>query len=295
MIASIITVFLYAGSSVFATRATRLIDPGRANLIRFVFALTCLTIWVAFTGLTFSGPGVVWFLISGMIGFGIGDTALFEAYSRIGSRRALLLNLALSAPIAAVTELLWLGEPLRLRDAVCIGLILSGVLLALGRNREQHAAGRSYRIGIAFGIAAAFCQGWGAVISRKGFAVAAADGLPIDAIASTFLRLGAGIVIPVLVVSWHLRQEKPLRGKVTWAVVALCAVTGFLGPVAGVACFQFALATTPSAIVLAIVATTPLVVVPLSWWSEGDRPSPLSVIGAVIASTGVAGLFLANW
>ena len=44
-----------------------------------------------------------------VVGFGLGDWALFEALPRIGSGLTVLLAQCLAAPIAAITEWLWLG------------------------------------------------------------------------------------------------------------------------------------------------------------------------------------------
>ena len=44
---------------------------------------------------------------------------------------------------------------------------------------------------------------------------------------------------------------------------------------------------TPSGVVLPIVATTPLMVMPLSAWMEGDRPPARSIYGGVLAVIGV--------
>jgi len=54
-----------------------------------------------------------------------------------------------------------------------------------------------------------------------------------------------------------------------------------------VSCYQWALATTASGIVLPIVACTPLVIIPFSYWLEGERPTPRSLLGALIAVGGV--------
>jgi drug/metabolite transporter (DMT)-like permease len=59
-----------------------------------------------------------------------------------------------------------------------------------------------------------------------------------------------------------------------------------------VGCYQWALSTTPSGIVLPIVATLPLVVIPFAWRLEGDRPGGRSIIGGIIAVTGVIALTL---
>jgi drug/metabolite transporter (DMT)-like permease len=62
------------------------------------------------------------------------------------------------------------------------------------------------------------------------------------------------------------------------------------GPALGVGCYQWALSGTPSGIVLPIVALTPLVVIPLAYVLEGERPSLRSLLGGLIAVAGTIGL-----
>ena len=64
------------------------------------------------------------------------------------------------------------------------------------------------------------------------------------------------------------------------------------GAVIGVSCYQWALFTTPSGLVLPIVACTPLVIVPLSYWMEGERPTRRSLLGGAIAVAGAVALTL---
>jgi drug/metabolite transporter (DMT)-like permease len=66
------------------------------------------------------------------------------------------------------------------------------------------------------------------------------------------------------------------------------------GPVVGVSCYQWALATTPSGIVLPIVATTPLLVIPFTYLIEHDRPRVRSLIGGAIAVAGAVALTLVH-
>jgi drug/metabolite transporter (DMT)-like permease len=65
--------------------------------------------------------------------------------------------------------------------------------------------------------------------------------------------------------------------------VALVAAVVLLGPVIGVACYQFALSTAPSGVVLPIVALSPVVIIPFSARFEGDRPKARSLAGAALA------------
>lgn len=270
-----------------------MLGPARANLARFLVALAVLALFAFIFGGGLSGPGLWLFLIGGFIGFGMGDTALFEAYSRIGARRTLLLTHTLAPPIAAITELLWMGVGLNLHQVVCIALILAGLLFALRPGNEPALAPKILLIGILFGVFSAIGQAWGAVISRQAFAVTFEAGLTIDALTATFQRLIGGIWFPLLVVYLQFRRSGAMVPKSAppraagWVVI-----NGLSGPVLGVACFQWALSTTPSAIVLAIIATTPLVVMPMTWLLEGDKPPAASLAGGALAVAGVAGLLL---
>ena len=64
------------------------------------------------------------------------------------------------------------------------------------------------------------------------------------------------------------------------------------GPAGGVTCFQWALMLKPANIVLPIVATTPLVVLPLAHFFEGEHITRRSLVGGAIAVAGVIGLAL---
>ncbi len=64
------------------------------------------------------------------------------------------------------------------------------------------------------------------------------------------------------------------------------------GAVLGVPCFQHALTEVSSAVALSITATTPILVMPMTAYSEGDVPSARSVLGAVVAVAGVVMLKL---
>ena len=54
----------------------------------------------------------------------------------------------------------------------------------------------------------------------------------------------------------------------------------------GVSCYQWALKTTPTGLVLAIVSTTPLVIMPFSTIMEGEKFTRRSICGGVLAVAG---------
>src|SRR6187431_2221049 len=119
MFESVLTTILFSFSVIFAARSARVLGPGTANLCRIVLATGFLALWSHGFGAGVRGPSFPWFFLSGVIGFGLGDMALFGALPRIGPRLAILLTQCLAAPIAALTEWVWLGTTLRSVDLAC--------------------------------------------------------------------------------------------------------------------------------------------------------------------------------
>jgi drug/metabolite transporter (DMT)-like permease len=264
-------------------------------------ALVLLGIWAHTVGQGLRGASLGWFLLSGLIGYGLGDMALFQALPRIGPRLTMLLIHCFAVPVAALSEKMWLGTTLQPREIVCICVILGGVYVALTPVRHFNLKGEVFRVGTFFGICASLGQAGGAVISRKAYQVAELSGVHMDGGTAAYQRMIGGIVTTViltlLIKGFRSRggagekEQTPMRDsrqqRRGWFFMALNAV---VGPTLGVAAFQWALSVSPSAIVLPIVATTPVVTIPLAYWIDGDRPTRRSVIGGVIAVGGAAAL-----
>src|SRR6201985_649113 len=131
MIAAILTAFLFALSAIFGRRSTLYLGSQRANLARQVVSLVLLGLWAHTLGQGLHGATLAILFISGVIGFGFGDWALFEAYPRIGSALTIVLCQCLAAPIAAITEWLWLGTEMSHLQLASSAVILVGVAMAM--------------------------------------------------------------------------------------------------------------------------------------------------------------------
>lgn len=255
-----------------------------ANLCRMTIALILLGIWAHVWGQGIQGASLRYFLLSGMIGFGFGDVALYMALPRIGPRLTIMLNQCLAAPIAAAVELAWMGIRLTVPQVVCSATVLMGVAMALAPDRSSTASRRMIVLGTVFGVFASTGQALGAVFSRKAYQVATLDGFMVDAGTASYQRMLGGILIGALfavAVMIHKRRGvhwERLRAGAPWSLLNAVA-----GPVIGIACYQWALATTPSGIVLPIVAVSPVLVMPLAYWIDGERPSKRSISGGILA------------
>lgn len=329
MLFAFTTTILFSFSAVFAARSIRTLGPLRANFARLVVACLLLGLFAHTLGHGVGGPAFGWYFLSGVVGFGLGDLALFLAFPRIGSRLTVLLTQCLAAPFAAVMEWLWLGHRPSAAEALCSTLILAGVGVAIAPAR--HAANRApgarrgvLIAGVIAGVVAALGQGGGAVISRHAAEFAERLGEPIDGMSAAYQRILGGILFTSFTVLPFRRGRGArtpavnpaslLRPEIVRETAATRAtdqpdgpadpgfvaglrrgwpwvlVNALAGPVLGVACFQTALLSTPSAIVLPLVALTPITVMPLTWWLEGDRPRMRGIVGACLAVVGAVAL-----
>jgi drug/metabolite transporter (DMT)-like permease len=302
MIPAFLATLLFAVSTMCGHRSSKQIGGAEANFWRVCLAALFLGIWANTFGSGLAGDTLPIFLFSGFIGVGLGDTGYFQALPRLGSRRTVLLVQCFTAPFAALIEWFWLGTKLNLPEIFCIAVILTGVAVALAPGDHLKISPRELRLGIAFSLFAAFCGALGTVMSRKAFAVAHAAGQFPDAGTTGYQRVLGGILIPaiiLIVVKWrsahahggvleektfHVSREKWRR---IWPWVAGNALAG---QTLGMSCFQWAIEKTPAAIVTAIVALTPVVLLPMTRIFEGEKIGVRSLVGALIAVAGVIGL-----
>jgi drug/metabolite transporter (DMT)-like permease len=282
-----LTTIFFSFSVIFAARSARLLGGATANLGRMLIATMLLSAWAFCVGEGIRGPSLGWFLVSGAVGFGLGDIALFVALPRIGARLTILLAQCLAAPFGALIEWVWLGTIVSNAQLLCGLVILLGVAIAIAPNRRISASRKELSLGVAAGVCAGFGQALGAVLSRKAYAIADAAQFAIDGGSTAFQRMLGGVVVTLLffaVVKMTRARETSVRQPSgAWLWVALNSLAG---PTLGVGCYQWALSQTPSAIVLPIVATTPVVTIPLAYLIDGEVPARRSIVGGFIAVAG---------
>ena len=301
MFASFLAAFFFALNATCAGRSVRLLGTIWANLGRLLVAACLLGFFAHTVGRGFASASLGWFMLSGLIGMGLGDLGVYAALPLLGSRLTVLMTQCLAAPIAALGEWSWIGTKLTPLQIMWGSVILVGVTVAVMPSKSSPPKVHVRPIGFLFGLVAACGQGFGALVSRKGVTVATTAGEHVAnatfGLTATYHRILAGLIFIVcwLLVLRLFRRLPPApvltpterKTSRQWVLAnAMC------GPVAGVGCYQWALATTPSGIVLPIAATTPLLAIPIAFWLEGDRPSHRSIVGAVIAVAGCIALTL---
>ena len=281
-----------------------MIGGTEANFWRLSSATLMLGGWSFAFGAGLGGQALPLFLISGLVGVGIGDLAMFQALPRLGSRLSLLLIECLGPPVGALVEWLWLGTTLSWHEIAWGVLILAGVGLALRPADQARRDPRVVMVGTVFGIISAVATAVGAVISRKAFEMAAGGDLHVNGVDAAFQRILGGLLLGGLCLLVVKRREFRIQSRAPQALVTEASkrkwkgvwpwifLNSLAGQTLGVSCMQWALRTTPTGIVLSIIAVTPIVVIPLAMVFERERPSVGSLVGGVVAIAGVLGLTL---
>ena len=299
MLPAILTTLLWSCSAICAARSARIVGGAPANLARMIVGAALLGMCAHSAGRALlGGPALPWFVASGFIGFGLGDVAMFCAISRIGPRLTMLLTHCIAAPLAAFTEWMWLGTRLGWAEIACALVILGGVALALAPDRGVKIPRRAFWIGVVCGLGSAAGQGFGSVLSRKASAFYPAthgitEGI-IGGATAAYERIVPGILIALL---FFLLTKRTAGSRVpgAWPRAWPWIIGNSLaGPCIGVAIYQWGVATTPTGILMPIVATVPVLTQFLAWKIEGHHPTRRTVLGGIIAVGGVIALAAAS-
>ncbi len=296
MLAAILTTFLWAASAVCGSRSARLVGGTEANFWRLVAATVLLGLWAHLFGQGLGGASFPLFLLSGVVGVGA-DVFLFQSYPLLGARLTILIIQCGAALIGAVVEWLWKDARLTAWQMAGGATILAGVALALAPGKHLTMTRRQLQAGIVLSVFGAFGNGFGAVLSREAYAVAEQAHENISAPTAAYQRLVGGLLVTavcLLAVAWHRSRaagasspraalSRAERWRLAWPWVLANAVAGQM---IGVSCYQWALKTTKTGLVLAVVSTVPLVIMPFSSLIEGEKMTRRSIGGGVLAVLG---------
>ena len=171
----------------------------------------------------------LWLLLSGLVGYVVGDYCLMKGYIIIGSRFGQLF-MTLSAPTAAILGRIFIGEHIRPFAIVGMLVTLTGIAVSILSKRDDAnedstatkttSMVKKFRLslpmnGLFFAVMAGICQGAGLVLSKIG----------LDNYDSSLALLGLdenmipdGAILPV-----------PLRVSIPFASTMIRGIMGLAG------------------------------------------------------------------
>ncbi len=236
-----------------------------------------------------------WMLLSGLVGYVIGDFCLFQCYIIIGSRFGQLF-MTLAPLAAALMAWLTLGQQMNWMSVLAMLVTLVGIgISVLGRGEHHRLSLKLPLNGVLFAIGAAICQGVGLVLSKIGMDHYATGAIPewLIPFSANFIRCIAGIIGFSLLL--YFREGfKPLREALhDRKGMTVATATTIFGPFVGVGFSLMAVQYTGAGIASTLMALTPIIIILPSYWLFHEKITWKAVLGALISVVGVS-LFFYN-
>ncbi|MBR1850102.1 MAG: DMT family transporter [Bacteroidales bacterium] len=308
----------WTATALFAEVGSKRMGSLPLNVVRMSMSLILLaiTMW-----LTMGAPWPrfadrstwFWLLMSGVVGYVVGDYCLMQGYIYIGSRFGQLF-MTLSAPTAAIAGRLLLGEQMRPLAIAGMVITLTGIAISILSKKESTVSLSLPPKGIFYAVMAGLCQGLGLVLSKMGLqhydAALAAAGLDTAApVAGALLPLPLYICVPfaatmiraliglagfatLLLVFAHNGRQRLNHAihdrKAMWCVLG----STVFGPFIGVSASLLATQYTSTGIAQTLFALTPVLIIAPAALLFHQKVAPREVLGAIISVAGVALFFV---
>ena len=319
---SLFVAFSWTVTALFAEVGSKRMGSLPLNTVRMTMSLLLLfmTLWLVM-GRPYprfaDGPTWLWLLLSGVVGYVIGDYCLMQGYIYIGSRFGQLF-MTLSAPTAAIMGRILLGEQMRPMAILGMLVTLGGIALSiLSKNDGKAHAGLRLSLpakGVFFAAMADICQGFGLVLSKIGLvhydAALAAAGLAGDSVpdgavlplpvslsmpfAATMIRAGIGLVGFFLALVLFNKDGLAQLDRAVHDRKAMWCVLGatVFGPFIGVSASLLATQYTSTGIAQTLFALTPILIIAPAAILFHQKVTVREVVGAAISVAGVCLFFI---
>lgn len=234
----------------------------------------------------------LWFIVSGIIGFTLGDYFGLSSFAILGPKLASVYTTF--APVFALFGgIFLLDETINGIGIAGIFTTLAGVIwLSLSKKDNFHAKSSGFdrnTKGILFAITGAACQGLGLVLSKKGF-----QSGEIQSLHAVWLRLLGGFSGALLlsVIAGNLKAYFIPVWKNEKNMLPFMIAGTLFGPVIGVSLSLITIQKMEVAAAQTIFALMPVIVLPLNVVIYKEKITISSLLACL---TAIAGVILIVW
>ncbi len=289
-LAALATAFCWTITALSFETASRKVGSVAVNIIRLFMGLALLSLFSWFNrGLALptdaSSYAWFWLILSGIVGFVIGDLFLFEAFTLIGSRLSMLI-MTLVPPITATLGWFLMSETLTLFNLVGMLMTISGIALVIFQRKSKDGTKVKYPVkGLFFAFLGAVGQATGYVLSKYGMG-------DYNPFAATQIRIIAGIFGFSILISFFRRWKAVLAALPQVKPMMLMLLGATFGPFIGVSLSLLAAQHTSTGIASTIMAITPILIIPPTVIFFKQPVSWKEIIGAAISVAGVSLFFI---
>ncbi|MFH1618455.1 MAG: DMT family transporter [bacterium] len=285
-IAALLSAAGWAVSSILFRKAGDRVSPLGMNLGKCIAGSVILGIIILATGIKpIPAREFVFLGLSGLLGIALGDTLFFIALMNLGPRLTLLLG-ALGPAFTVIMAVIFLGERPSFQAWAGIVTTIAGVNWVVWESVPHELLSREHKLkGIRYGLLSIFCNAASIILAKVGVSsVSALDG--------TFIRFAWGMA-GLLLFGCATRQLKnwmrPFGDYRTLRLVSAAVLVAIFG---GFWLFLVALKYIDASIATILNETTPLFIMPLSFFILKERFSARGITGAVVAMAGIVLIFM---
>lgn len=289
--AALLTAMFWTVSALSFESAGKKVGSLSVNFIRLIVGLILLSTYTLisrgmFLPLDASRSTWIWLIISGLIGFVIGDLFLFQAYIEVGSRISMLV-MSFVPPITALISFIVFEERLTRTNLIGMGITVLGIAIVVLKKKEGEGRMQfSHPIkGLIFAFLGALGQAFGTILSKFGMK-------DYNPFAATQIRIIAGIIgfsILILIMKKHSNLIVAVKNTSALKRISLGAL---FGPFLGVSFSLLAIQHTTAGVAATITAIVPVLIIPPAIILLKEKITPKEVIGSIITILGVGILFL---
>ncbi len=255
-----------------------------------VFASVLLFIIIGVFGisLTLTFNQISNLVISGILGLVLGDSFLFKSFQLIGARLGIIIMAAVPV-LSAILAFFFLDEIISFLGMFGMLLTIAGILIVVLEKKsvEQNKIPFN-KLGIFYGFLGALGQATGLIFAKYAF-----QGGELNGFSASFIRLFSASIIILPVAATFRRYKNPVGvySKDSYSTKVILIGTIF-GPVLGITGSLIAIEYTKIGIASTLMATMPIIMLPISRFYFKEKLDWKAIIGAFVAVVGAAIIFL---
>lgn len=290
-IAALLVAVFWTITALSFESASKMVGSLSVNIIRLGFALVFLSVFSFFyrgqlLPVDATSHAWLWLSLSGLVGFVFGDYFLFQSYTMISSRIAMLV-MTFVPPVTAFLGWMTLGEQMTPIHLLGMFLTVSGIGMTItGRNRENGKLKLHYPLkGLFFAFLGVLGQAGGLVLSKYGMQA-------YDPFASTQIRIIAGFAGFVAIIALGRNMPVVIRSFKNRKALIGITTGSFFGPFLGVSFSLLAIKHTSTGIAATLMAIVPILIIPPAAWLFKQKISWIDIVGANISVGGVVLFFI---
>lgn len=285
-LSALLTAFLWSVSPFFFTNVILKVGSINLNIYRLALAeaLLFLTIILFNIDYSISTQQILLLSLSGVIGLVIGDSFLFASYKRMGPRLTVLI-MSFNPAVAAILAFFILGELLSFVNIIGMLITMLGIAIVVQeRDTGNSKLFKVTRKGVFFAGMAAIGQGFGLIPAKIAFELG-----EINSFLATFVRIAAAIACFIPYFLLKKSSIATLKSSIKdRKIVGMTLLGSIIGPYLGVTFSFIAIMHTKIGIASTLMATMPIMMLPLSYLVYKKKASLKSIVGAFIAVLGVS-------